>query len=867
MLRALTMALFGCSLTFAGEPANEAMPPRARISFQSFTTDRGFPAAAVHAICQDQQGFMWFGTESGLVRYDGSSVRVLGRADGLPGEWASRLLAHPAGGLWAATTLGLVRVGPEGKIDAVQLDGKPYPSRILALDLDDQGRLLVALHRKVYRESSPLQLTSIQGYGGGEVADIWFGRASGSLWVASETGLWCLSKDGAWRAFGAREGLDFAPKEVSEAPDGRIWVVGARRLLCLPPGARRFEDRSSWMPGALFSQGRPYLDREGAIWIPTNAGALRVKGDAHRCLGQPEGLPTRWVKAVFQDREGTYWMLSSSIHKMLGQGAVLSLTQAEGLPSDIVWCELEDADGRLWIGTDDGVEGLTAKGLSHLPGTEGYSVHRMTMDRQGTVWIANSTGPALMLAKGASKAVPVKGLPPGARTSWVGTTRDDRIWYYIQGRGLIAYDPATRQTWSLERESPLLRSKGFHGAQSDPQGRIWFYGSRGLACQEGDRTLFLDASTGECPMSVNGIAFLSDGSAWIWSEEPLGLTQVRLQGDKLQVVGHLNAPSGLASDNVYDALLDAHSSLWVSTDRGIDHLTPEGTRHIGRGEGLLSEDCAENGLALDRQGNLWSGSTGGLIHIRASNLPPLLPPPAAKILRLDEGSRTHWTSLTALSPIKHQDANIEFFFSSPTYVNEAAVRYQVRLQGLEDNWRDTDLHRARYPALSGGTYTFEVRAARPGGAWGPPDALTVHVLPPWWRTWWFMGLEALAILGLVALVIRWRLATLEAQKRHLEALVKARTSDLVEANEALTLALSEIQTLQGLIPICSYCKKIREDDGFWKQLEHFFQQHTSAKFSHGICPECLPKVREEMGLLGTTPSSSAKERPGPAEPS
>lgn len=58
--------------------------------------------------------------------------------------------------------------------------------------------------------------------------------------------------------------------------------------------------------------------------------------------------------------------------------------------------------------------------------------------------------------------------------------------------------------------------------------------------------------------------------------------------------------------------------------------------------------------------------------------------------------------------------------------------------------------------------------------------------------------------------------------------------------------LAEIKTLKGLVPVCSYCRKVRDDQGFWEQLESFVSRHTYASFSHGICPNCLPKVKEEV---------------------
>ena len=67
-----------------------------------------------------------------------------------------------------------------------------------------------------------------------------------------------------------------------------------------------------------------------------------------------------------------------------------------------------------------------------------------------------------------------------------------------------------------------------------------------------------------------------------------------------------------------------------------------------------------------------------------------------------------------------------------------------------------------------------------------------------------------------------------------------------EERDKLREALAEVKTLRGFIPICSSCKKIRDDQGFWKQIEAYISAHTHAQFSHGICPECLAKLYPEF---------------------
>jgi len=103
--------------------------------------------------------------------------------------------------------------------------------------------------------------------------------------------------------------------------------------------------------------------------------------------------------------------------------------------------------------------------------------------------------------------------------------------------------------------------------------------------------------------------------------------------------------------------------------------------------------------------------------------------------------------------------------------------------------------------------------------------------------------EAIEVLQLAsALTEKWRLQQeAKHELEHLETLVRERTRVLEETNAKLTLALANVETLSGLIPICSGCKKIRDDRGFWSQVESYIAAHSEAKFTHGLCPECAGK--------------------------
>jgi hypothetical protein len=102
-----------------------------------------------------------------------------------------------------------------------------------------------------------------------------------------------------------------------------------------------------------------------------------------------------------------------------------------------------------------------------------------------------------------------------------------------------------------------------------------------------------------------------------------------------------------------------------------------------------------------------------------------------------------------------------------------------------------------------------------------------------------------------------------AEERHLanlEAQVQLRTRELTQTNQDLRQALAQVKTLSGLLPICSHCKNIRDDQGYWQGVEQYIAAHSQAGFSHGICPECLVKHFPEFSdILADNPRALDKE--------
>jgi hypothetical protein len=133
---------------------------------------------------------------------------------------------------------------------------------------------------------------------------------------------------------------------------------------------------------------------------------------------------------------------------------------------------------------------------------------------------------------------------------------------------------------------------------------------------------------------------------------------------------------------------------------------------------------------------------------------------------------------------------------------------------------------AFYPSLPHGDYRFQVEASADGKAWsGASVPIGITVRPHFYQTAWFAGLVVLGGVGAVAGGLRWRLRQHRLREEELQ--------------QRVNRALADIHTLSGLLPICAWCKKVRNDGGYWEQIEVYVRDHSAATFSHGICPECL----------------------------
>ena len=779
-----------------GQGWARAEPP-GRFLFKTYGPEQGFTESGLSTMTQDAQGFVWIGGDTGLVRYDGVSFRKWTAQDGLPSTDVYRVLPRRAGGIWVMTEAGVARCENGALTPLRQGSGVFQASRGSAMD-EDAGGVLWALARDgLYRQSGDAMervLPIPEGKGNALVCR----AATGSVLALVGDQILELRRDGSQGRFTVEDGLPADGIETLVVDGtGRLWVVGTRLLKYQDPGEGLFRDASALLPAPPFRSCTINRETDGSVAIPTNDGLLILRGGEHEVLGQAEGLPSKWTASSLKDREGSLWVLGATLYRQLGRGSTRAFTSQDGLPSDLVWQVLRDRSGRLFAGTSEGVALLGARGWVRVPGTDALNVTCLVQDHAGRILIGSNNAVLRALEPGASVATEAyfrgfRGVgpsqPDGSTTVVEG--RDGTLWLSDLRRGIYRLDPGQR-TVHLEY-GPLQAGVGDFSAwqlKEDREGRIWCASNCGALLHDGSGWHRFGRAQGLKVEPLNGIVLAADGSAWLLYREPVGISRATFRGGVFQVLETLDASSRLGSNMAYAGAVDAQGALWLGTDRGVVCLKGEAAFRVGRADGLAGDDCSQNAVFVDPGGDVWVGTSTGLARIVAGRRPSRTPDALTVALTQVIRGRTRlWVPFQDPGPVPHRDATLEFRFAAQTFLNEKAVQYQVRLRGLEEEWHATDVAEARYPALPAGTYSFEARACYPGLAYGPATSYAFQVLPPWWRTWWFLALEGLAAVGVLTLVMNWRLRTLAYQKERLAALVKKATGDLLQANHALEKA-------------------------------------------------------------------------------
>jgi len=748
-------------------------------------------------VVQDSAGFIWVATQDGVYRYDGTRFVRFGRDEGLPSNYVTSLKAGASGELWVGTWSGVARlVG--NRFEALPPASRLPPSYVNAMGIDAEGRLWVALGEGLFRGRPEGRFEIVPGWPDSPATALWVDPAGPEVFAARGASVGRLDASGSWT---------FWPTASDEATGrvdalvvdgaGRLWARSVRHLFSRGPDETGFRNDSGHVQ---WISNRGFLSRDsaGTLWVPTENGLYHLDGKGWSRLGVASGLPTDWIRGVFEDREGSIWVTSRGVHRMLGRGLWSAWTKADGLPDDIVWCELRDRSGDFWVGTGKGLARATALGWEVVAGTERNAVRRVAQAPDGRLWMGGSPAEVLSFDPQTGRLVrfgPAEGIT-GKRIFSLTVDRLGVVWAATELSGLLRLGPGEPcfQRVRLPDDSPTERISYVMG---DSRSRLWATGALGLLLDENGSWRRFTVKDGLLQNDVAYIIEVEAGDFWVAYFDSVGITRFRTEDGKLRILEHRDSSSGLASAKIYLLGEDRLGRLWVGSGSGVDILGSREVHHIGVDDGLVGEDTDSMAFLAEENGDVFVGTSSGLSRYRGAGSQPERRPPAPVVLEAALGGLAVTLSAAETSTVARRRNTLEIRFSTLSFVNEEQVEHQVRLVGLEPDWRSAPTREARYPSLPPGAYRFEVRSRLGVGSWSSVAAVPFVILPAWWETWSARFLGGSLLLALVAAAVSARFSAVSRRSRELEIAIADRTTELARANAALT-ELSLTDALTGL---------------------------------------------------------------------
>jgi len=780
------------------------------LRFSRLSTEDGLSQTRVTQIVQDNRGFLWFGTQFGLNRFDGYRFKVFVRnpeaQDSLAGVFISALFKDRDGKLWVGCSENLDCLDPvTEKFTHFRLEtgnASDFAGRVVGICQDPDGLIWLATGTGL-RRIDPATGTMAyyrhdaknpQSLSSDDVKSVGFDR-QGTLWVGTNEGL-----DGLDRKTGkviARIALA-DPRHIGffEDRQGTFWIfhTAGSGLATYDRAAHQLTTISlaQKLPadGPALTGVRAMLeDDQGQLWFGSfGAGLLRYDREGQRFIryrnnpADPESIADNSVVALFKDREGNIWtgLHGSGPNHFSTRPARFEQFRRDpshlnGLVSNFIDAICEDRRGRLWIGTDDALIRVDRQTGQYVHFSAGLgikpTVNSIIEDREGAIWVGTYGWGVARLDEttGQFKVYRHNRDDPASLSSdavlYLFLDHQGQLWVGTND-GLNRLD-AAHHRFDVYKVDPRNRwSQCYWTIQEDRQGILWlgsaYTGLHRFDPRTGKFTVYKSDPSKPGSFSDDIInALCIDASGAIWAGTGVGLDRFDPSTGQFTPCRDHGAELGRAIGNIFS---DRQGRLWMSTNCGLTEFNPRTAefRHYTAADGLPGDDFTGWGTGFQsRDGRLYFGGYDGGFRFDPEKVADdsFVPPVVLTDFRLPYAPRSSPTASLLSKGIfpaeqltlAHDENSLYVQFAALSYFNPKTNRYRYKLDGLDPAWNDVSPYQrsATYTTLPAGSYVFRAQGATARGGWSEPGIVfRLEVLQPWWLTWWFRVPAAIAVIGI-----------------------------------------------------------------------------------------------------------------------
>jgi ligand-binding sensor domain-containing protein len=760
--------------------------------FQQYYLLKKNDVVQIETILKDNKGFMWFGTNKGLFRFDGINTRRFTKNDSLAIDHVTALAEDSLGRIWIGHKNGQLSVFEKDQI-----------------------------HKTSFSEGDATQ----------EISDILFAR-DGTMWFSTlNDGLYYYNQH-LYRLDEADGMPDIFVYDLEEASDGTIWAGTDRGAAVVS-----FVDKKAAIKVLDYKSGFPdniirkiARGDDGKMWLATeDAGIFSYDLISKKATSLTKSAWTSGGVVDFQKLGNEFWIAA-------GSGIVVYDTSNERLsiyspvPGTVPAALFADEEGSVWVGARNGLFrslGRDVRFIDDLSPLHDPNITAITVDHDNNIWFANDEGlyKRTISADGNASAQRYLDTPPFTKFNVISLFTDSQgfVWAGFYGQGVARINPKTGQVTRFDKELTNGNVLNISGS-ADRVLLSTLSGATMIEIANNMKVTKLDRSTGLDCDYVYQVFVDSRGRVWVasdregvvmyddggfhkmlgslaakavygFAEDALGDIWANVQDDGLYKYRNEEfQPGQLRNINVNCLASDQAGNLVAVHDLGIEVYNPATAtvHHFDNEIGFGDRRPNLNAVAKDVRGSIYFGTDHGVVIFGGSHLSQAKPAVAIDKFRIFNKYKD-WSNGLSLS---YNENNITITFLGFWYQDPQGINFQYKLDNYDVDWISTADRSAVFSSLSPGSYTFRVKASdNDNFDDAKEDSVTFIINPPFWRTTvFYLSVGVLLAFGAYAYV-QYRERNLMREKLELEEKVMERTAEIVKQKEEIQAQTEEIRAI------------------------------------------------------------------------
>ena len=795
--------------------------------FKHLEVSDGLSNNSVNTICKDRDGFMWFGTTTGLNRYDGYTFKIYQHAENdpgsLPDNYITDIVEMPDGRFWVNTGRGYVLFDKEQDCFITDVTG-------FMKNLESGG-----VPEQVFVDREGNTCLSVAGEG-------------------------CYRyKEGGKRLFFSyvEHSLpEHGVTQIAECSDGLLLIYNTGLLVCLDRATLAIKWKSDeikkYIPAGKTIEFSLFVDRDNCIWAYSLMGIWAydcgTKSWRTDLTAIWSSRPDVIIHAVAQDIEGRIWVGKDYdgidvLEKETGKVTSLVAHDDNGrsLPHNTIYDLYADRDGIMWVGTYKKGVSYYSESIFKFNMYEWGDITCIEQADENRLWLGTNDHGILLWNRSTGKAEPfwrdAEGQLPNPVVSML-KSKDGKLWVGTFNGGLYCMDGSRVRSYK-EGVGNTLASNNVWALVEDDKGRIWIASlGGGLQCLEpvsGTFETYTSSNSALLENNVTSLCWVDNNTLFFGTaNQGVGMMDMRtreikkIQGQSGNVKLSNDAVNHVYKDsrglvwiatreglNVYDTrrhvFLDLSSvaeakgnfiaaitedqerNMWVSTSRKVIRVTVASdgkgsylfdSRAYNSEDGLQNCDFNQRSIKTLHNGIIAIGGLYGVNvfapdHIRYNKMLPNVMFTGLSLF--DEAVKVgqSYGGRVLIEKELNDVENVEFdykqnifsvSFASDNYNLQEKTQYMYKLEGFNNDWLTLPLgvHNVTFTNLAPGKYVLRVKAINSDGYVGIKEAtLGIVVNPPFWMSWWAYLLYAVGLV-IVLFLARYRMLKREREKFHLQ---------------------------------------------------------------------------------------------------